>query len=81
MYTFLEVCALLKVSSKASKLKVSSLFLFRAAVAVETARNEWNSRKKDEVDLVLESTSTQLVKQFEKQKKEAVEKAVGEARV
>ena len=50
-------------------------------MAVETARHEWNSRKKDEVDLALESTSSQLVKQFEKQNKEAVEKAVGEARV
>ena len=50
-------------------------------MAVEKARHEWNSRKKDEVDLALESTSSQLVKQFEKQKKEAVEKAIGEARV
>lgn len=51
------------------------------AAAVEIARHEWNSRKKDEVDLALETTSSQLVKQFEKQRKEAVEKAVGEARL
>ena len=48
---------------------------------MEKARLGWVSRKKDEVDLALESSNSQLVKQFEAQKKEAVEKAVGEARV
>ena len=48
---------------------------------MESARHEWDFRKKDEVDFALESTSSKLVKQFEEQRKEAVEKAVGEARV
>ena len=50
-------------------------------MAVDLARQEWASRKEDEVNLVLESASSQLVEQFEQQKKEAMEKAVGEARV
>ena len=45
------------------------------------ARKEWNSAEKDEMNFTVESTNSQLVKHFEEQKKEAVEKAVGEARV
>ena len=50
-------------------------------MAVDAARLEWTARKEDEVNRVLESASSQLVEQFEEQKKEALEKAIGEARV
>ena len=50
-------------------------------MAVDAARLEWTARKEDELNRVLESTSSQLVEQFEEQKKEASEKAIGEARV
>ena len=50
-------------------------------MVVDLAKQGWMSRKEDEVNQVLESASSQLVEQFEQQKKEAVEKAVGEARV
>lgn len=50
-------------------------------MAVDVAKQEWTSRKEDEVNRVLESASSQLVEQFEEQKKEALEKAVGEAKV
>ena len=59
----------------------SVLCILCAAAALEKARQEWDSKRKDEVDSSLESSSSQLVKQFEKQTKEAVEKAVGDARV
>lgn len=51
------------------------------AVAVEMARQEWNAKQKDELNVALEATNAQLMKQFEEQKKEAVEKAVSKARV
>lgn len=50
-------------------------------MAVDAARLEWTARKEDELKRVLESASSQLVEQFEEQKKEALEKAIGEARV
>lgn len=59
----------------------SVLCILCTAAALEKAQQEWNSKRKEEVDSSLESTSSQLVKQFEKQTKEAVEKAVGDARV
>lgn len=51
------------------------------AIAVDAARLEWTARKEDELNRVLESASSQLVEQFEEQKKEALEKAISEARV
>ena len=48
---------------------------------MDAARLEWTARKEDELNRVLESASSQLVEQFEEQKKEALEKAIGEARV
>ena len=51
------------------------------AVAVEMARQEWNAKRRDEINFALEATNAQLMKQFEEQKKEAVEKAVAKARV
>ena len=51
------------------------------AMAVDLARQEWSANKEDELNRVLESASSQLVEQFEEQKKEALEKAIGEARV
>lgn len=51
------------------------------AVAVEMARQEWNAKQKDELNVALEARNVQLMKQFEEQKKEAVEKAVSKARV
>lgn len=50
-------------------------------MAMDLARQEWGAKKEDELNRVLESASSQLAEQFEKQKKEALEKAVGEARV
>lgn len=50
-------------------------------MAVDAARLEWTARKEDEVNRVLENASSQLVEQFEEQKKEALEKAIDEARV
>lgn len=64
-----------------SSLLIVVLFTVSTAMAVDLAKQGWMSRKEDEVNLVLESASSQLVEQFEQQKKEAVEKAVGEARV
>lgn len=51
------------------------------AVAVEMARQEWNAKQKDELNVALEATNAQLMKHFEEQKKEAVENAVSKARV
>lgn len=51
------------------------------AVAVEMARQEWNAKQRDEINVALEATNAQLMKQFEEQKKEAVEKAIAKARV
>ena len=51
------------------------------AVAVEMARQEWNAKQRDELNVALEATNAQLMKQFEEQKKEAVEKAVSKAKV
>ena len=51
------------------------------AMAVDAARLEWTARKEDELNRALESASSQLVEQFEEQKKESLEKAIGEARV
>ena len=48
---------------------------------MDAARLEWTARKEDELNRVLESASSQLVEQFEEQKKDALEKAIGEARV
>lgn len=48
---------------------------------MDAARLEWTARKEDELNRVLETASSQLVEQFEEQKKEALEKAIGEARV
>ena len=48
---------------------------------MDAARLEWTARKEDELNRVLESASSQLVEQFEVQKKEALEKAISEARV
>ena len=64
-----------------SSLLIVVLFTLSTAMAVDLAKQGWMSRKEDEVNLVLESASSQLVEQFEQQKKEAVEKAVGEAQV
>ena len=64
-----------------SSLLIVVLFTLSTAMAVDLAKQGWMSRKEDEVNQVLESASSQLVEQFEQQKKEAVEKAVGEARV
>ena len=64
-----------------SSLLIVVLFTVSTAMAVDLATQGWMSRKEDEVNQVLESASSQLVEQFEQQKKEAVEKAVGEARV
>lgn len=64
-----------------SSLLIVVLFTVSTAMAVDLAKQGWMSRKEDEVNQVLESASSQLVEQFEQQKKEAVEKAVGEARV
>ena len=50
-------------------------------MAVDAARLEWTARKEHELNRVLESASSQLVEQFEEQKKEALEKAIDEARV
>lgn len=59
-----------------SSLLIVVLFTSSTAMAVDLAKQGWMSRKEDEVNQVLESASSQLVEQ-----KEAVEKAVGEARV
>ena len=64
-----------------SSLLIVVLFTLSTAMAVDLAKQGWMSRKEDEMNQVLESASSQLVEQFEQQKKEAVEKAVGEARV
>lgn len=64
-----------------SSLLIVVLFTVSTAMAVDLAKQGWMSRKEDEVNQVLESASSQLVEQFEQQKKEAVEKAVGEAQV
>ena len=48
---------------------------------MDAARLEWTARKEDELNRVLETASSQLVEQFEEQKKEALETAIGEARV
>ena len=64
-----------------SSLLIVVLFTSSTAMAVDLAKQGWMSRKEDEVNQVLESASSQLVEQFEQQKKEAVEKAVGKARV
>lgn len=64
-----------------SSLLIVVLLTLSTAMAVDLAKQGWMSRKEDEVNLVLESASSQLVERFEQQKKEAVEKAVGEAQV
>jgi len=50
-------------------------------MVVDAARLEWTAKKEDELNRALESASSQLVEQFEEQKKEALEKAIGDARV